>query len=40
MLVVSGICLSFVFFGIAALIVGIIIIAVQPRRVQQALNRL
>lgn len=40
LLVVSGVSLSFLFFGIAALIVGIIIIAVQPRRVQQALSRL
>lgn len=40
LLIVAGISLSFLFFGIAPLVVGIIIIAVQPGRVQQALNRL
>ncbi len=40
LLVVSGVSLSFVLLGIAALIMGIIMIAVQPRRVQQVLNRL
>jgi hypothetical protein len=40
LLIVSGVSLLILFTGIAALIVGFIIIAVQPRRVQQALNRL
>jgi hypothetical protein len=40
LLVVSGVSLSLVFFGITVLVAGIIIVAVQPRRVQQALNRL
>jgi hypothetical protein len=40
LLVVSGLSLSFLFFGIIVLILGIIMVAVQPRRVQQALNRL
>jgi len=39
-LVMVGVSLSFLFLGIAVFIVGIIIVAVQPRRVQQALNRL
>jgi len=40
LLVVSGVVLLILFTGIIALVAGIIIVAVQPRRVQQALNRL
>lgn len=40
LLVVSGVVLLILFTGIIALAAGIIIVAVQPRRVQQALNRL
>jgi hypothetical protein len=40
LLVVSGVVLLIIFTGIIALVAGIIIVAVQPRRVQQALNRL
>ena len=40
LLVVSGVSLLMLFTGIVALVSGIIIVAVQPRRVQQALNRL
>ncbi len=40
LLVVSGVSLLILFTGIVALVAGIIIVAVQPRRVQQALNRL
>jgi hypothetical protein len=40
LLIVLGVSLSLLFFGIAALAAGIIIVAVQPRRVQEALNRL
>ena len=40
LLVVSGVVLLIIFTGIFAIVAGIIIVAVQPRRVQQALNRL
>jgi hypothetical protein len=40
LLIVLGVSLSLLFFGIAALAAGIIIVAVQPRRVQEVLNRL
>jgi hypothetical protein len=40
LLVVSGVSLLILFAGIVTLVAGIIIIAVQPKRVQQALNRL
>jgi hypothetical protein len=40
LLIVAGVSLSFIFLGITTLIVGIIIITIQPGRVQQALNRL
>lgn len=40
LLIVLGVSLSLLFFGTAALVAGIIIVAVQPRRVQEALNRL
>ncbi len=40
LIIVSGVSLLMLFTGIVALVAGIIIIAVQPKRVQQALNRL
>lgn len=40
LLVISGVCVLMVFTGSAALVARIIVIAVQPRWGQQALNRI